>query len=59
MKLLGSYGSTYFLDYTVAGEGMQFSTKLHGITSQDTAILIISVDIAQEREVNPSFQSII
>jgi len=33
---------------------MKFSTKLHRVASQETVILIISVDIGPVREVNPS-----
>jgi len=33
---------------------MKFSTKLHGVISQETLILKTSVDIGPEREVNPS-----
>jgi len=59
MKFLGSYGSTYCWDYTAAGDGMKFSTQLHGVTSQETVILKISVDIGPEREVNFSLPSTI
>jgi hypothetical protein len=59
VKFLGSYSSTYCWDYTAAGDGMKFTTKLHRVASQETVILIISVDIGLEREVNLSVPSTI
>jgi len=41
------------------GRRHEISTKLHGVTSQETVILKISVDIGPEREVNFSLPSTI